>query len=519
MDKIRKDPNYEKIISDLKLFYRDNPAQFIIDWGVTFDPRQVEKGQPSLLPFLLFPIQEQWVTWFVKTWKEQRPGLTEKSREMGLSWLTIATACTLCLFHPGMVIGFGSRKEEYVDKRGNPNSLLFKARQFIVNLPKEFRGDFEENKHAPYMRIQFPDTDSVIIGESGDGIGRGGRTSIFIVDESAHIPRADLIEASLSQTTNCRHDISTPLGMNNPFARKRFGGKVDVFTFRWQDDPRKDLEWYKKKCFEMDDPVIIAQELDLDYSASVEGVVIPAAWVRSAVDAHIKLGIRPTGIRIAGLDVADEGADKNAFCGRHGILAESLEVWSGKGSDIYATTERAFALCDILQYSTILFDADGLGAGVRGDARKINLKRKHQIKFDPYRGSGEVVNPTGDPFSGTNERKGVDKGRTNEDFFANYKAQAWWALRRRFQLTHRAVAEGLEVNHDDIISLSGSIPEINKLVNELSQPTFSQNNAGKILIDKTPDGGRSPNTADAVCIAFAPFKKPAVSALSRQRVL
>jgi hypothetical protein len=506
LEKIRKNP---EILKPLKLFYRDNPAQFIIDWGVTFDPRQVEKGQPSFLPFLLFERQEQWVHWFVDCWKQQKPGLTDKSREMGLSWLTIATACTLCLFHEGMVIGFGSRKEEYVDKRGDPKSLLYKARQFISNLPREFRGTFDENKHAPYMRIHFPDTHSIITGESGDGIGRGDRSSIYIVDEAAWLPRPELVEASLSQTTNCRHDISTPWGMNNPFARKRFGGKISTFSMHWTEDPRKDQAWYEKKCHDIDDPVVIAQELDLNYSASVAGILIPSEWVRSAIDAHVRLGIKPTGIRIAGVDIADEGIDKNAFCGRYGILLEFLEQWSGKGGDIYATVEKVFNLADGYNFNSVLFDADGLGAGVRGDARVINAKRKHKIKFDPFRGSGEIVDPDGDPFRNSDELKGPDKGRTNADFFANYKAQSWWSLRRRFQLTHRAVVEKIAVNPDDIISLSGAIPELNKLIIELSQPTYSQNNVGKILVDKMPDGCRSPNLADSVCIAFAPIKKVA----------
>jgi hypothetical protein len=47
-------------------------------------------------------------------------GLTEKSREMGLSWTSIGLACSLCLFNKEMVIGFGSRKEEYVDSTGDP---------------------------------------------------------------------------------------------------------------------------------------------------------------------------------------------------------------------------------------------------------------------------------------------------------------------------------------------------------------------------------------------------------------
>lgn len=511
LEQIRKDPS---LLNDLKIFYKENPAQFIIDWGVTFDPRQVEKGLPSLIPFLLFERQEEWVHWFVERWKKQEPGLTDKSREMGLSCLTIATACTLCLFHEGMVIGFGSRKEEYVDKRGDPKSLLYKARQFITNLPKEFRGTFDESRHAPYMRVQFPDTNSIITGESGDGIGRGGRAGIYIVDEAAWIPRPELIEASLSQTTNCRHDISTPFGMNNPFARKRFGGKISTFSMHWTEDPRKDQAWYDKKCFDIDDPVVIAQELDLNYSASMEGILIPAEWVRAAVDSHIKLNIKPTGIRIAGVDISDEGSDKNAFCGRHGILVEFLDQWSGKGGDIYQTVEKVFQLSDSFNFPSVLFDADGLGAGVRGDARMINSKRTNKVKFDPFRGSGAVIDPNGDPFKNSNESKGIDKGRTNADFFANYKAQSWWSLRRKFQLTYRAVIEKLPINPDDIISISSSLTNINKLIIELSQPTFSQNSVGKILVDKMPDGGKSPNLADALCIAFSPIKKVARGAFS-----
>ena len=102
--------------------------------------------------------------------------------------------------------------------------MLWKGRQFLRYLPKEFKGNWNERKHSPYMRIEFPDSGSVIAGESGD-IGRGARTSFYMVDESAFIPRAELIDASLSQTTNCRIDVSTPCGMNNSFARRRFGGK------------------------------------------------------------------------------------------------------------------------------------------------------------------------------------------------------------------------------------------------------------------------------------------------------
>lgn len=500
---LRKDP---RNLIALCQYYKKHPAQFIVDWGVTFDPRNVEVGLPTLMPFVLFQKQEDWIQWFLERWLNKEPGITDKSREMGLSWLSVATSITICLFNDGVTAGFGSRKKEYVDQKGDPKCLLYKARQFIAHIPEEFRPGYVERIHAPYMRIEIPSTGSVIAGESGDGIGRGARASFYFVDESAWMPRPELIDASLSQTTNCRIDISTPRGKNNPFARKRFGGAISVFSFHWRDDPRKDQAWYDKTCKDIDNPVVVAQEIDLDYSASVEGILIPSAWVQAAVDAHIKLNITPSGVRKAGLDIADEGKDKNAYCGRHGILLEYLEMWSGKGDDIYKTIQRSFTLCDVLDYPIVDYDADGVGAGARGDARKINEFREFKIEFNAFRGSGEVLDKEGDPFKRADGERETDRKlkRTNGDFFKNFKAQAWWALRHRFLMTYRAVVEGLDYNPDEIISISSNISHLSTLLSELSQPTFHEDNVGKIIIDKIPDGGCSPNLADSAMIVFAP---------------
>ena len=489
--------NNPAVIPALKAYYKEHIAQFIIDWGQTFDPRNVERGLPATIPFILFPRQEEWVEWFMAKWKGRLPGLTEKTRDMGMSWLTVATAASICLLYDGVIAGFGSRKEEYVDKIGAPKSLFWKARQFIAGLPQEFRGSWDERKHAPHMRIIFPDTGSAITGESGDGIGRGDRTSFYFVDEAAFLERPQLTDASLSATTNCRQDISTPNGRANPFAEKRFNGKIDVFTFHWRDDPRKDDAWYAKQVEELD-PVTVAQEIDIDYAASVEGVLIPSAWVQDAIDAHLKLGIEPSGTRFGAIDVADEGVDLNAFAGRHGFMVEHIESWSGKGGDIFQSVVRVFGICDTLRYERFYYDADGLGSGVRGDARVISEQRKAQgisdeITSVPFRGSGEVFDPDGEM---------VPK-RKNKDFFANLKAQSWWALRIRFQETHRAI-NGEQYDPDKIISIPSSLPERIKLVGELSQPTYSLNTAGKVVVDKKPEGARSPNLGDAVMILFSP---------------
>lgn len=82
--------------------------------------------------------------------------------------------------------------------------------------------------------------------------------------------------------------------------------------------------------------------------------------------------------------------------------------------------------------------------------------------------------------------------RANEDMFANSKAQGWWALRDRFLETYKA-SKGEAYDRDAIISLSPAIEELRELKSELSQVTFTYNAAGKIIVNKAPDGHSSPN--------------------------
>jgi phage terminase large subunit len=96
--------------------------------------------------------------------------------------------------------------------------------------------------------------------------------------------------------------------------------------------------------------------------------------------------------------------------------------------------------------------------------------------------------------------------RRNEDMFANAKAQAWWALRDRFLETFKA-SRGEPYDPDAIISLFPGIEELRELKSELSQVTYTYNAAGKVLVNKAPDGHASPNRADSVMIAFAPVSR------------
>lgn len=366
LGRLREDP---ALLPAIKTWYKDNPVAFINDWGMTFDPRNAERDLPTTVPFLLFPKQAEFIDWVYGLWRGRQDGLAEKSRDMGVSWLCVAFAVWMWLFHSGTVIGFGSRKEEYVDKLGDPKSLFWKIRAFISLLPPELRpAGYDEKKHAPHMRIINPETGAAIIGEAGDNIGRGNRTSIYFKDESAFYERPELIDAALSQTSNCKIDISTPNGPGNPFYRKRHGGKLPVFTFDWRSDPRKNEAWYRKQCNDLD-AVIVAQEIDINYEASVSDAFIPGPPVQAAMR-NGPADVSISGPLQFGLDVARFGDDKTVLSCRRGRALLWQESW-GKMDTENTAGRVATLIRNQGDPDQIAVDVIGVGAGVADKLERL----------------------------------------------------------------------------------------------------------------------------------------------------
>ena len=164
LQRIHEDPD---VLPALWAYYKDHPADFIHDWGMTSDPRNAEVGLPVVVPLLLFPKQREFIEWLHARWLARENGLVEKSRDMGVTWLCAAFAAWMWIFHPSIVFGFGSRKEEYVDRVGDPKSIFWKIRQFVDLLPPEFKpAGYDRRKHAPYMRLVNPDTGAAVDGVS-----------------------------------------------------------------------------------------------------------------------------------------------------------------------------------------------------------------------------------------------------------------------------------------------------------------------------------------------------------------
>jgi hypothetical protein len=463
------------------VIYKSDPCAFIQDWMLTYDPRL----KMPFIPFILFPKQKEYIYWLSNLIEIKSDGLMEKSRDVGASWLNMAFAIWALCYMPGVKVGFGSRKEKYVDCIGDPDSLFEKGRLILTKLPREFKPNYT----APFMKIMNHDTGATITGEAGDNIGRGGRNTIYLKDESAFYERPERIEAALSQNSDVKIDVSTPNGNGNPFYKKRFGGKIPVFVFDWRDDPRKDAEWYKKQQ-ETLEPWILAQEVDRDYNASVEGICIPAKYVKAAID----FPLEPSGRKMGGLDVADEGGDKNTFFIIHGNVCVYIDGWLlGTTTD---TARKAHRLAVEFGIDALNYDSIGVGAGVKGEMKSIDEKAEGANSVD-YIVTGINVGSTKLPGF-------YSKGKLNKDMFANKKAQMWWTMRRRFERTYERLNGLKHWPDDDCIS----IPNHAELIAELSQPKVEFNDAGKIKIESKEKMKRrgipSPNYADGFLLASTP---------------
>lgn len=509
LEKLRHDP---QLRADFMVHYKYNPVAWINDWCMTFDPRVVPPA-PRLMPFLLFPRQREFIEFLHAVYLARVNGLIEKTRDVGLTWLCCCFSVWLWIFWSGSVIGWGSRKEEYVDKRGDPKAIFPKIRQIIDNLPRWMLPESFESAH---MKLNNCSNDSAITGEAGDNIGRGGRTSVFFKDESAHYERPEMIEAALGDNTDVQIDISSVNGSANVFYRRRMAGevwepekimpmdRVWVFIFDWREDPRKNQAWYDRRRTTAEREGLLhifAQEVDRDYAASVEGIIIRPEWVRAAIDAHIKLGFTATGERMAGQDVADGGGDRNAYASRCGPVLTRIEAWGGEAGD---AARHAIPLAIEDGVNELYYDCIGVGVGFKTE---INTMEKEpgwptSLRVMPWDASAKPLDPE-DPVI-----PGDDRSPTNEDTYGNLKAQSWFRLRARFWKTYLAVTRGKVFDPSELISLPSNVPGVQELAMELSQAvkkTSALN--GKTIVDKLGEGQRSPNKADALVECYNPTRE------------
>lgn len=236
------------------------------------------------------------------------------------------------------------------------------------------------------------------------------------------------------------------------------------------------------------------------YDETIERSIIKKEWFDSAIDAHLKLGIKPAGATVATHDPADIGGDSKGYACRTGILYTDIdEIVATDGNEACdLATERAIRANSDL----FVWDGDGMGALLRRQIGESFNGIKCELRM--YRGSNEVEDKQS-KYQGLQSLGTKDRAKTNADTFYNKRAQYYMKLAQRFYNTYLAVVKKKYIDPDTIISISSKIKLIDKLRSEVCRIPRKPNGAGKIQLMskqemKTKYGLDSPGMAD--CLAM-----------------
>lgn len=283
----------EPVSADEKAFQKSEIWRCMADVGywlgryvVTHDPRLAN----PFIPFEPFPMQLDMINWLEERVETQTSGCIEKSKDVGATYVALYFLLHRWLWSEGFAGGTGSRKLEYVDSLGDPKSLFEKLRMTLHRLPSwMLPKGFDWRKHSMECRLINPSMHSTLTGEGGVQIGRGGRSSVYVVDEYNFMEHPELVDAALRDNTNVVIYMGTPNGLVGIYNKR---SHLPCFRAHWKDDPRKNswekkngavtvrgsgpdapagavYPWYElQKEKHRDKPWIVKQELDIDYLGS-----------------------------------------------------------------------------------------------------------------------------------------------------------------------------------------------------------------------------------------------------------
>ena len=237
------------------------------------------------------------------------------------------------------------------------------------------------------------------------------------------------------------------------------------------------------------------------YLDTVENAIIPTEWFDAAIDAHVKLGFEPRGVKVVSHDPSDKGPDNKGLCLRHGSVI--LDAREKEGLDVNEGCDWALDYAIQEQADVFLWDADGLGASLRRQITQALAGKK----IDPveFKGSKGVDNPKS--IYQKVETHSNTKAKTNEQTFKNRRAQYYWSLRDKFYNAYLAVEKGKYIDPDDMISISSNIENMPALRAEVCRIPRRPNGAGLIQIASKEEmkklGMDSPNMADSMMMSGA----------------
>jgi len=256
---------------------KEDPIFFCNFFCWTLDPRLPNPH----LPFILYPRQaelfKQLDNYLERSQKGEQVALfIDKPRDVGATFTVMTWILHKFLFTE-FSARVGSRKEDYVDKKGDTDTLFYKLDYQLSKLPVWLTQGYNTMEHRASMILKHPKNDNVVSGESANpNFGRGGRRSVILFDEIGFWDWAQSSWESAGSSTNFRIAMTTPpeSGRDSFSYKLSMGrkGKIYRFDFNWDDVPSRDKKWLEMARENKSDEEF-SREIMKSYDGSTEGKV------------------------------------------------------------------------------------------------------------------------------------------------------------------------------------------------------------------------------------------------------
>ena len=274
LQKAEDDPELQAVLREK---CRIDDEFFIDTFCWTFDPRLSD----PVIPFILYPKQRKFIAWLNSLLLrsqsgEKVNGIVDKPRDVGATFTVMTWILKKFLFNE-FSARVGSRKEDYVDKKGEQDTLFYKLDFNLERLPEWLLPDGWNGESRTSMLVKHPRLSNNISGESANpNFGRGGRKALTVFDEHAFWEYARSSWESAGESTNFRLSMSTPpeTGRDSHFYKLLTGtmGRVEKFEFDWTDVPKRDQKWMQTQR-ETKSEEELAREVLKSYEGTLEGKV------------------------------------------------------------------------------------------------------------------------------------------------------------------------------------------------------------------------------------------------------
>lgn len=438
-----------------------------------------------------------------------------------------------------LVVLIGGRSSAKSESVARTKLMRAQTERADILCGREYQNSIDDSVHkllkGLITKLEIPDDQVDVTEKKIDFVGGGGFRYKGFARNSAAVKSAqdfkyawieeaqDLSQQSIDDllpTIRAANSqlffTANPQASNDPFSQRfitPFQAALDkhefyednmhlVIMMNWRDNPwHGELEEQRIWDKEHMSSAKYEHIWEGAFNDEVEDSIIMAEWFDAAIDAHVKLGFKPTGAKIVAHDPSDIGPDPKGLCFRQGSVI--LDVQEKDTLDANDGMDWATGYTNEHNADLFVWDGDGLGAPLR---RQVALAFDGtKTDYRMYKGSESPDQPTAiyEPIKGEEHHK----GRSNEDTFKNKRAQYSWALRDRYYNTYRAVIHGEYVDPEKMISISSGIENIAKLRSETCRIPRKHNPNGLIQIMPKPEMKTklkiaSPNMFDACVMSL-----------------